>query len=85
MQYMNIVFVCNEELKGGMQGYSICLLGNQLKFQLQPFGCKRARTYNVITIVGTLVRFEVGQSCYIPLGTALNGNNSLPRGANSFL
>ena len=26
-----------------MQGYSLCLLGNQLKFQLQPFGCKRAR------------------------------------------
>ena len=39
MQYMNIIFVCNEELKGSMQGYSLCLLGNQLKFQLQPFGC----------------------------------------------
>ena len=36
-------FVCNEELKGSMQCYSLCLLGNQLKFQLQPFGCKRAR------------------------------------------
>ena len=35
--------VCNEELKGGMQGYSLCLLDNQLKFKLQPFGCKRAR------------------------------------------
>ena len=30
MQCMNIIFVCNEELKGGMQGYSLCLLGNQL-------------------------------------------------------
>ena len=27
MQYMNIIFVCNEELKGGMQSYSLCLLG----------------------------------------------------------
>ena len=52
MQYMTIIVVCNEELKGGggggggggMQGYSLCLLGNQLKFQLQPFGCKRVRT-----------------------------------------
>ena len=44
-----------------MQGYSLCLLGNQLKFQMQPFGCKRARNYYVRTIVGTLVRFEVGQ------------------------
>ena len=43
MQFMNIIFVCNEELKGGMQGFSLCLLGNQLKFKLQPFGCKRAR------------------------------------------
>ena len=43
MQYMNIIFVCNEELKSGMQGSSLCLLGNQLKFQLQPFGCKRVR------------------------------------------
>ena len=34
MQYMNIIFVCNEELKGGIQGYSLCLLDNQLKFQL---------------------------------------------------
>ena len=59
MQYINIIFVCNR----GMQGCSLCLLGNQLKFQLQPFGGKRAcaRTYYVITIVGTLVRFEVGQ------------------------
>ena len=40
---MNIIFVCNEELKGGLQGYSLCLFGNQLKLQLQPFGCKRAR------------------------------------------
>ena len=40
---MNIFFVCNEELKGGMEGYSLSLLGNQLKFQLQPFECKRAR------------------------------------------
>ena len=57
MQYMNIIFVCNDELKGGMQGY----LGNQLKFQLQLFGCKRARApIHVLTIVGTLVRFEVG-------------------------
>ena len=39
VQYMNIIFVCNEELKMSMQGYSLCLLGNQLKFQLQPFGC----------------------------------------------
>ena len=59
---MDIIFVCNEELKGGMQGYSLCLLGNQLKFQLQPMGCKSARTYYVINIVGTLVRFEVGHS-----------------------
>ena len=43
VQYMDIIFVCNEELKGGMQGYLLCLLGNQLKFQLQPFGFKRAR------------------------------------------
>ena len=43
VQYLNIIFACNEELKGGMQGYSLCLLGNQLKFQLQPFGCKRER------------------------------------------
>ena len=43
VQCMNIIFVCNEELKGSMQGYSLCLLGNQLKFQLQPLGCKRAR------------------------------------------
>ena len=43
MQYMNIIFVCKEELKGDMQGYSCCLIGNQLKFQLQPFGCKHAR------------------------------------------
>ena len=43
VQYINIIFVCNEELKGGMQGYSLCLLGNQQKFQLQPFGCKLAR------------------------------------------
>ena len=34
MQYINIIFFCNEELKGGMQGYSLCLLGNQLKFKL---------------------------------------------------
>ena len=40
---MNIIFACNEELEGDMQGYSLCLLGNQLKFQLQPFGWKRAR------------------------------------------
>ena len=40
---MNIISVCNEELKGGMKGYSLCLFGNQLKFQLQRFGCKRAR------------------------------------------
>ena len=40
---MNIIFVGNEELKGGMQSYSLRLLGNQLKFQLQPFGSKRAR------------------------------------------
>ena len=25
---MNIISVCNEELKGGMQGYSLCLLGS---------------------------------------------------------
>ena len=42
MQFLNIIFVCNEEMKGAIQGYSLCLLGNQLKFQLQPFGCKRA-------------------------------------------
>ena len=24
MQYMNIIFVYNEELKGDMQGYSLC-------------------------------------------------------------
>ena len=42
MQYLNIIFVCNEELKGDMQGYSLSLLGNQLKLQLQPFGFKRA-------------------------------------------
>ena len=62
MQYINIIFVCNEELKGGMQGYSIRLLGNQQMFQLQPFGCKRVRATisYVRTIVGTLVRFEVG-------------------------
>ena len=59
---MNIIFVCNEELNESIQGYSLCLLGNQHKFQLQPFGCKGARIYYVITIVGTLVRFEVGQS-----------------------
>ena len=59
--YMNIIFVCNEELKVGTQGYLLCLLGNQLKFQLQPFGCKRARDYYVRTLVGTLVQFEVGQ------------------------
>ena len=41
---MDNIFVCNEELKESMQGYSLCLLGNQLKFQLQPFECKRART-----------------------------------------
>ena len=29
MQYMNIIFVCNEELKGGMQGYPLCLLGSR--------------------------------------------------------
>ena len=46
-QYMNIIFVCNEELKGDMQGFSLCLLGNQLKFKLQPFGCKRARRIGV--------------------------------------
>ena len=39
VQYINIIFVCNEKLKGGMQGHSLCLLGNQQKFQLQPFGC----------------------------------------------
>ena len=32
--YLKNIFVCNEELKGGMQGYSLCLLGNQLKFQM---------------------------------------------------
>ena len=36
---MNIIFVCNEELKGAMQGYSLCLLGNELKFQLN---CSRS-------------------------------------------
>ena len=39
MQYMNIIFVCNEELKGGMQGYLLCLLDNQQKFQPQLFRC----------------------------------------------
>ena len=56
MLIMNIIFVCNEELKGDMQGYSLCLLGNLLKFLLQPFG----RNYYVRNLVGTLVRFEVG-------------------------
>ena len=28
MQYLNIIFVCNEELKGDMQGYSLSLLGS---------------------------------------------------------
>ena len=43
MQYMNIIFVCNEELKGEHARLFTFFLGNQLKFQMQPFGCKRAR------------------------------------------
>ena len=38
MQYMNIIFVGNEELKGGMQGYLLCLLRNQLKFNCSCSG-----------------------------------------------
>ena len=33
MQYLHILFVYDEELKGGIQGYSLCLLANQLKLQ----------------------------------------------------
>ena len=41
MQYIYIIFVYNEELKGDIQGYSLGLLANHSKFQLLPFGCKR--------------------------------------------
>ena len=48
MQYINSIMSA-----GGMQGYSLCLLGNQLKFKLQPLGCKRARA----TITQELSRY----------------------------
>ena len=86
MQYINIIFVCNEELKGGIQGYSLCLLRNQLKFQL--YTC--ARNYHVRTIVGTLVRFEVGhghpmeqEACFAratPVWLAFDHNTSVTSG-----
>ena len=31
MQYIYIIFVHDEELKRGIQGYLLCLLANQLK------------------------------------------------------
>ena len=42
-------FVYNEEFKGGIQGYSLCLLANQSKLQLLSLGCKRWRT-NITSI-----------------------------------
>ena len=41
--YMNYVLLSLPFTCGGNKEYYYCLLGNQLKFQLQPFGCKRAR------------------------------------------
>ena len=45
MQYMYIhgLFVCNEVLKGGIQGYSLCFIAKQPMLQLKPFACKLAR------------------------------------------
>ena len=31
MQFIHILFVYDEDLKWGVQGYSLCLLDNQLK------------------------------------------------------
>ena len=42
MQYIHINFVYDKELKGDILGYLLCLLANQLKLQLWPFGYKRA-------------------------------------------
>ena len=43
VQYIHILLVYDEGLKGGIRGYSFCLLANLLKLQLLLFGCKRAR------------------------------------------
>ena len=64
MQYMNIIFVCNEELKWGMQGYSLSLLDNQLTWLssncINSDVNVRAHLLRNNRIVGTLFRFEVG-------------------------
>ena len=45
MQYYiyTFLFVFDEDLKGGIKGYTLCLLANQLKLQLYMFGCNHAR------------------------------------------
>ena len=50
-----------EELKGGIQGYLLCLLAKQLVSTVPVWVLTCARIYNVRTLVGTIVRFEVGQ------------------------
>ena len=61
MQYMNIIFVCNEELKRGHARLFTLFTWQPTKVPTAAVGMKTcARNYYVRTIVGTLVRFEVG-------------------------
>ena len=62
MQFMHTLFVYDEELRWDIQGYSLCLLDNKLKGSNCSHLGVNVRTHLLRrSLVGTLVRFEVGQ------------------------
>ena len=58
--FMHTLFIYDEELKWGIQGYSLCLLDNQLKVAIVVKSC--ARIYYVRTLFDSKWAYECNSS-----------------------